>query len=265
MSISTRMARAKENLRELHEKAKDAYKRMEEKVEEFSKSINVRGVEIDSGGVLSLILIFTPIVLSILGFESHIPITIAIIGYLIAIALSLHQGIPKLYNAYIRYKETHSIWELLGFRNLVLLFQVAFGMFLSLHLFHITDKHRTESVGTYGLMISLIYLSRLAWKLSNFSIKKDNFYKLITLLIGLVLILLVTSIAWKEVTTSYIVVSALLSAMMILSDYIGEPIVEKIEETEPLSAIAALFPIFTAIYVTVNASQKFKIPFFQKL
>ncbi|AFN83457.1 hypothetical protein EROM_080350 [Encephalitozoon romaleae SJ-2008] len=262
MSISVRMAKAKENLKDLHEKTNEACKRIKERIKENHKSINICGIEIDSSDVLSLILIFTPIVPSILGFNnSYVPTTISIIGYLVAIIFSLYQGITKLYNSYVKYKETHSIWELLGFRNLMLLFQVAFGMFLSLHLLHITDKHRTESIGTYGLMISLVYISKLAWKLSNFSIKKDDFYQFLILLIGLVLILLATSIAWKEVTTSYIVVSALLSSMMILSDHIGEPITEKLDETEPLSAIAALLPIFTVIYVTANTIQKFKIPF----
>ncbi|WEL39192.1 hypothetical protein PFJ87_08g00500 [Encephalitozoon hellem] len=264
METSSKTNKARENLKEFQKKAKDAYKSFRDMIEKLPKKISIYGVEIESSGALGLALIFTPIVLSILGISSHLSMAIAVIGYLTAIALSLFHATPKVYKTCKKYKESHDIWELVEFKNLMLFFQIIFGMFLLLHLLYITDENCAEGVMVYGLMISLIYLSRLAWKMSNFSIKKDDFYKIIVLLAGLVSINLITFVARKEISKPHIIISSLLSAVIILSNCVGKPITEKEEEAEPLSAIAALLPIITVIYVTACACRKFRIPLSQE-
>ncbi|KMV65570.1 hypothetical protein M970_080400 [Encephalitozoon cuniculi EcunIII-L] len=260
MEDPDKMSTAKENMKDFREKIEGVYKHLGEKTEGISKEVNIKGVEVGSGGIFGLVLVFTPVLLSIFGLgHDYLSIGITIIGYLIAIALSLLEVVPKLQNIYKEYQDTGDVSKLFSFKSLMLLFQAAFAFVLLLHFSHIADKNRAKDTGIYGLMISMVYISRQSWKLSNFSIKNDDFYKFIVCLTALVMLLFMTTIAWKDATTSYTIACTLLSAVIILCDYIGKPISERLDEVEPLSAITALLLVFTVMYVSISASSGFKI------
>ncbi|ADM11971.1 uncharacterized protein Eint_080350 [Encephalitozoon intestinalis ATCC 50506] len=258
-----------ENIEELHEKNEKNIKEFHVKVREtlldedgekssfficrIGDRVNIHWkFDIDYDIIFSFILILKSIMLGIFKMESKY---FSFCILMTAIVFSWIEAVERLHASYRRNPD---IRKLLEFKNLISVFQIAFGIILTTHLLYIQEEESSKrDARIYSLMVSLVYLFRCTWK-SSFFLQSDDIYQFLYPT-ALTIMFFMAFLSWRNKTMLYDIPCALISILIALKNYVGKPVSLEKEGINLLSIIFCSLFMLGILATVYTASGFFKI------